>query len=128
MRARPLNRRSLAAIEQAELDARGISKPTHYAIKRIHLTNQMAFAQTADSRIAGHRSRIIQSHGNQYNTGTHPRCSGRSFQACMARTYDKNIIMFHVKHLLADAEAREDLIKVVIRRNTSNHLTQAEGG
>ena len=85
----------------------------------------MTLAKPTDGRVARHRSRIVSTHGDQRDLYTHPGGRSGSFQAGVPRTYDQHIIMFHVKHLLADAEAGEDLIKVVIRRNASNHFTQA---
>jgi hypothetical protein len=47
---------ALAAVEQAKLDAGRIGGAAHQAIERIDFADEMAFAQTADRRIAGHRS------------------------------------------------------------------------
>ncbi|SDL45932.1 hypothetical protein SAMN04487971_11136 [Paracoccus chinensis] len=109
------------------MDACRIRKPAHYAIKCINFTDEMALSKTSDGRIAGHRSGIVQSHGNQCNTDSHPRGSCRSFQTSVTCAYDQYIIMFHVKHLLADAEAGEDLVKVIIGCDASNHLAQSIG-
>ena len=53
---RPAHRRSLAAVEHAELDAAAIGDAAHQPIERVDLAHQMALAQAADRRIAGHRA------------------------------------------------------------------------
>ena len=122
---RPLDCRSLAPIEQPELDPCRVRETPHKAVQRIYFPHQMTLAESADGRVARHRSRVVRTHGDQRDLYTHPGGGRGSFQPGVARAYDQHIIMFHVKHLLADAEAGEDLIKVVIRRDASNHLTQA---
>ena len=52
--ARALHRRALGAVEQAELDAGRIGDPAHQAVQRIDLAHQMALAEPADGRVAGH--------------------------------------------------------------------------
>ena len=54
--ARSANRRTLAAIEHAKLDAAGVGDPAHQTVQRIDLTDQMTLAETADRGIAGHRA------------------------------------------------------------------------
>ena len=52
--ARALHRRALGAVEQAELDAGGVGDPAHHAVERIDLAHQVALAEPADRRVAGH--------------------------------------------------------------------------
>ncbi len=52
--AGPLHRRALAAVEHAELDAGRVGDPAHQAVQRVDLAHQMALAEAADGRIAGH--------------------------------------------------------------------------
>ena len=52
--ARAAHRRALAAVEHAKLDAAGIGDAAHQAVERIDLAHQMALAEPADGRIAGH--------------------------------------------------------------------------
>ncbi len=56
LRARPAHRRSLAAIEHAELDAGLVGDAAHQAVERIDLAHQMALAEPADRRVARHRA------------------------------------------------------------------------
>ena len=52
--ARPLHGRALGAVEQAELDAGRVGHPPHQPVQRIDLAHQMALAEPADGRVAGH--------------------------------------------------------------------------
>ena len=52
--ARPLDGGTLAAIEDAELNAGRIGGARHHAVERVDLAHQMALAQAADRRVAGH--------------------------------------------------------------------------
>ena len=61
--ARPAHGRPLAAVEQPELDAGGVGHAAHQAIERVDLAHQMALAQPADRRIAGHRADRSRSAG-----------------------------------------------------------------
>jgi hypothetical protein len=50
-----LDGRTLAAVQEAELDAGAVGRAAHDAVQRIDLAHQMALAQPADRRVAGHR-------------------------------------------------------------------------
>jgi hypothetical protein len=54
LRAWPLHGRSPAAIEQSELDACCVGRPTHDAIEGIDFANHMSFTETADRGVAAH--------------------------------------------------------------------------
>ena len=54
LRARPAHGRAFAAVENAELDAAGVGDAAHQAVQSIDFPHQMAFAEAADGRIAGH--------------------------------------------------------------------------
>ncbi|ODT60399.1 MAG: hypothetical protein ABS73_05845 [Paracoccus sp. SCN 68-21] len=52
LRARPLNSRALAAVQQPELDSGTVGDTCHDAIHGVNLANQMPFSQPSDRRIA----------------------------------------------------------------------------
>ena len=52
--ARALDRGALAAVENAKLDAREVGGARHHPVKRVNLAHQVAFAEAADGRVAGH--------------------------------------------------------------------------
>ncbi len=53
--ARSAHRRSLAAIEHAELDSSLVGDASHQAVERIDLAHQMTLAEPPDRRVARHR-------------------------------------------------------------------------
>ena len=97
--ARAAHRRSLAAIEHAKLDAAGIRDAAHQAVERIDLANQMALAEPADGRIAGHRADGGEALGDQRRARAHPRRCGGRLAAGMAAADDNHIEAAIHRHL-----------------------------
>ena len=52
--ARSLNSGPLAAVEDAELDAGGVGGAAHQPVERVDLAHEVALAEPADRRVAGH--------------------------------------------------------------------------
>ena len=67
--ARPLNGGTLAAVENAELNARRIGGARHHAVERVDLAHQMALAQAADRGIAGHFADRRKTMGDERGRG-----------------------------------------------------------
>ena len=90
--ARTSHRRSLAPVEQAELNARRIRHPSHQPVKRIDLAHEMSLAQSADCRVAGHlaNSRDLVGDENRARAMTGRR--GRGLAAGMAAADHDHII------------------------------------
>ena len=63
LRARALHGRALAAVQHAELDAAEVGGAAHHAVERVDLAHQMALAEPADRRIAGHRADRLRGSG-----------------------------------------------------------------
>ena len=78
--ARAANGGALAAVEQAELDAGGVRHPAHQAVERIDLADEMALAQAADRRIAGHRADLVGA--QRHKRGARARAGGST--CCLA--------------------------------------------
>ena len=96
LRARPAHRRALAAIEHAELDAAAIGHAAHQAVQRVDLAHQMAFAESSDRRIAGHRADGREPVGQERGAGAHACRGGRGFAARVAAAdHDDVEILFH---------------------------------
>ena len=85
------HRRTLAGIERTKLDPGDIGRTRHRAAKRIDLAHQVAFADTADRRIAAHRSERLDALRQQQRQRTHARSRERSLGAGMAATDDDDI-------------------------------------
>ena len=75
---------ALAAVEHAELDAAGVRHAAHQAVERIDLAHQMALAEPADRRIAGHRADGGEPMRDQRGARAHARGRRRGFAAGVA--------------------------------------------
>ena len=79
--ARAAHRRTLAPIEHAELDPALVGDPAHQAVERIDLAHQMALAEPADRRVAGHRADSREPMRDQRGARAHARRRGRGLAA-----------------------------------------------
>lgn len=123
--ARSLDSRTFSTVQQPELNTGRIRQPSHQTVQRIDLADQVPLSQSSDRRIARHRPRVVSPKRDQSYLCSQTCSSGGGLQTRMACPDDKDIVMFHVEHLLADTEAREDFVKIVIRRHSSNDFAQA---
>ena len=71
--ARAAHRGSLAAVEDAKLNARGIGDPAHQPIERVDFADQVTLAEAADRRIAGHRANRREALRDERRARAHPR-------------------------------------------------------
>jgi len=91
LRPRSADRRSLAAVEETELNPGPVGDSAHKAIERIDFADEMPFSKTADGRIAGHRPdgvRPVRDEG-----GARSEASGRGcgFGAGMTTAHDDHL-------------------------------------
>ena len=86
--------RPLAAVEDAELDAGRVGGAAHHAIERVDLAHQMALAEAADRRIAGHFADRREAMGDERRRGAAARGRGRGFAAGVAAADDDDV-KFH---------------------------------
>jgi hypothetical protein len=91
LRARPAYRRTLAAIEDAKLDAAQIGHPAHEAIERIDLADQMSLAKTPDGGIARHRPDGRNAVRDQGGRGAHAGGRSRGLTTRVAAADDQHI-------------------------------------
>ena len=89
--ARAAHRRAFAAIQHAELDAAAVGDPAHQAVQRVDLADQMALAEAADRRIAGHRADGRKPMGHQRGPRAHARGRSRGLAAGMAAADDDDV-------------------------------------
>ena len=81
--ARAADRRTLAAVQHAKLDAGPVDRPRHDAVQRIDLAHQMAFRQAADRRVARHDADGLAIVGEQHGPRAGARCRRRRLAAGM---------------------------------------------
>ncbi len=84
LRARTAHRRTLAAVQDPELDAALVGRAAHQAVQRVDFADQMALPEPADRRIAGHRPDGGEPMRHERRPGAHPRSRGRGFAAGVA--------------------------------------------
>ncbi len=82
--ARAAHRRAFAAVENAELDAAGVGDAAHQAVEGIDFPHQMALAEPADGRIAGHGADGGEPVRHQRGFRAHAGGRSRGFTAGMA--------------------------------------------
>jgi len=91
LRARRAHRRTLARIENAELDTGFVGRLGHCPTERIDLLDEVAFADAADRRIAAHRPQGIEVVRQQQ--GPHARtCGGKRRLGAGVATTDDNYL------------------------------------
>ncbi len=93
--ARAAHRRALAPVQKPELDSRRIRDPAHQPIQRINLAHQMALAQPANRRVAGHLANGRNLVCQQKCASAHPRRGRRGFTAGVPAPDHDDIICAH---------------------------------
>jgi hypothetical protein len=73
------------------LDAAFIGYMAHQAVQSVDFSNQMAFAEAADGRIAGHGADGGESVRHERRFGAHTSTCGRGFTAGMAAANHDNV-------------------------------------
>ena len=86
-----MHSRALAAIQQAKLNAGGITSPTDNAVEGVDLADQVALADTAHGRVARHLANGIGAMGHERHVGANPRCSRCGLGAGMAAADYDNV-------------------------------------
>jgi hypothetical protein len=83
------HRRPFARIQHAKLNAGAVGGASHDAAERVHLFHQMALADAADRRIAGHGAEGFDVVREQQSRGAHARAGrGRLGAGMTAANYD----------------------------------------
>ena len=89
--ARALHGGTLGAVEQPELNAGGVGDAAHQAVEGIDLAHQVALAEAADGRIAGHLADRGEGVGDERRTRAHARSRGRGFAAGVAAAHNDHV-------------------------------------
>ncbi len=88
------DRRSLAGIEEAELDSGLVDSEAHLAAERVDLAHQMSLADSADRRVTGHLADVIQVEREHQRFRAHPGCGERGLDPGVAGADDDHVV-FH---------------------------------
>ena len=86
-----VHRRPLAAVEHAELDARGVDRAAHLAAERVDLADDLPLGHAADGRVAAHLADGVEVHGQERGLRAESRRGQRRLAAGMAGPDDDDI-------------------------------------
>ena len=86
-----LDGRALGAVQEPELDAGGVGDAAHEAVEGIDLAHQVALAEPADGRIAGHFADGCEGVGDQGRPGPHTRGGSRRLAPGVAAAHYDHI-------------------------------------
>ena len=95
LRPRPLDRRSLAAVENPKLNPGAVDGPRHQAIQGVDLAHQMALTQAADGRVARHLAQCCQILRDQRGPSAKARGGGGGLGTGVPPTHDNHFIISH---------------------------------
>ena len=96
--ARRAHRMSLAGIQNAKLYPGFIGRRRHRTTQRVDLLDQMAFADAADRRIAGHLAERFDVMRKQQRAPAHARAGERRFGAGVTATNHDYVKFFREMH------------------------------
>ena len=91
LRPRRADRRALAGVEHAELDAGLVGDLGHLAAERVNFADELALRQAADGRIAGHLADLVGAEGDQERAAAHPRRRQRRLAAGVSGADDDDV-------------------------------------
>ena len=89
--ARALNRRPLGAVQQPELNARGIGHSPHQTVQGVDLADEMAFPEPSDGGIARHLADCSEGVSDQRRARAHARGRCRGLAARVTAAYHHDI-------------------------------------
>jgi hypothetical protein len=102
----PMHRGTLAPVQHTKLNTAAIGGPAHQTVKSVDLANQMTFAESANGRIAGHRTDGSEPVGQEGGADAHSGGRSRGFTAGVAAADYNDVERIHPKPrilaLLAD--------------------------
>ncbi len=106
--ARAAHRRTLAAVEQLEMDPRRVGDAAHQPVERVDLADEMALADPADRGIAGHLSDFREVLGDEQGARAAAGSGGGRFAAGMTAADDDDIILLRRgNHIICRCRTRK---------------------
>ena len=86
-----VHRRPLAAVEQAELDGRGVGEHAHRAAQGVDLADDLPLGHAADRRVAAHLADGVAVDRQQRGPQPHPRRGQRGLEPGVAGADDDDV-------------------------------------
>ena len=101
LRPRAVHGRAFGVIEHPKLDAGLVDDAAHFAAERVDFADDLPFRDTADGRIAAHRSDHVAAHRQQSRLRAEPSRRQRRFATGVSGTDHHHIeIVDHIAHRL----------------------------
>src|SRR5277367_1846613 len=104
LRSAGANGGTLARVQKSKLDSSLVSRQAHLAAERVDLADQVALADTADSRVAGHLADVIEVEREHQRARAHPGRRERGFDSGVAGA-DNDDVVVHGEQRLWPARA-----------------------
>ena len=121
LRAGGANRGPLRGVQGAKLDAGLVRGDGHRAVQRIDFLDQVALADAADRRVAGHLAERLDAMGQQQGPAAQPRRSERGFGPGMAAADDDDVEFGGEQHGVANFTRT---FHVELQRRVAFHVEQ----
>jgi hypothetical protein len=93
LRARPLHRRTLGAVEDLELDAGAVGRLPHQPAQRVDLLDQVSLGQATDGRVARHAADRFAQHRHHGHTGAAAGANPRRLRAGVPAADDEDVVV-----------------------------------
>ena len=100
LRPRRPHSRAFGAVEDAELDARFVGRQSHRAAHGVDFFDQVAFADTADGRVATHLPQRLDVVRQEQGFAAHAGAGQCGLGASVATTDDDNVKFLGIVHPL----------------------------
>jgi hypothetical protein len=100
---RAVHRGPFAAVEQPELDGRGIGQDAHGAPQGVDLANDLPLGDSADRRVTAHLTDGIAVHRQERGSQAHPRGGQGGLEPSMAGADDDHIEPIRITHTVASS-------------------------
>ena len=118
--ARRPHRGAAAAVQQLELNARRVDRPSHQSAERVDLADEMSFRRATDRRIARHVRDGLARQRAEPDARAKPRRGMRRLAPRMPGADHDHVELCHIFNAetaeYADTESREDVREQIVRR------------
>ena len=101
LRAAGANGRPFARVQKSKLDSGLVGRQAHLAAEGVDLADQVALADTADGRVAGHLADVIEVEREHQRARAHPGRGERGFDSGVAGADDDDVVVHGESAIMA---------------------------
>ena len=115
LRTAGANSRPFARVQKSKLDSGLVGRQAHLAAEGVDLADQVALADAADGRVAGHLADVIEVEREHQRARAHPGRGERGFDSGMAGADDDDVVVHGESAIMAcEAAARKVARRICI--------------